>query len=437
MAIRQTFATRFYCRKSKADKQGLAPVELSICINGDRTYIRLPRKERPEEFEKAIESKRDNAIKVYCENQRVHLNKVVEDMQYAGVEITAENLKECYKRGGIAPFYTLGQLWHDIIDNKTIEKANGDLDEDTFQRYILARDAFYEATGHDANTPAQNVELQDLNRLQQHLRSKGLKQSTIHQYHAKCKAAFTLAFNRGKIKSNPYSQFKMDKGEKKEIIWLTSKELGTLAKKDFATDRLRKVRDVFLFQCYSGLSYGDMEELERRDYQENEKGQIFIEKHRKKTGVKFLSMVLAEGKRILEEYDYELPILTNQKYNSYLKEVQDICGLDKVLTTHVGRKTYVCYLYQKQVPIQVIATIVGHTTCQTTLKYYAQMDKQTIFKELRKRHVANERKDETKPEMKDRKVSSPEAQEAAKKRRAKEAENETDTILNTLRTSGI
>lgn len=433
MTIRQTFATRFYCRKSKADKQGLAPVELSICINGDRTYIRLPRKERPEEFEKAIESKRDNAIKVYCENQRVHLNKVVEDMQYAGVEITAENLKECYKRGGIAPFYTLGQLWHDIIDNKTIEKANGDLDEDTFQRYILARDAFYEATGHDANTPAQNVELQDLNRLQQHLRSKGLKQSTIHQYHAKCKAAFTLAFNRGKIKSNPYSQFKMDKGEKKEIIWLTSKELGTLAKKDFATDRLRKVRDVFLFQCYSGLSYADMEELERRDYQENEKGQIFIEKHRKKTGVKFLSMVLAEGKRILEEYDYELPILTNQKYNSYLKEVQDICGLDKVLTTHVGRKTYVCYLYQKQVPVQVIATIVGHTTCQTTLKYYAKMDKQTIFKELRKRHVANE----TKPETKDRVVSNPEWQEAAKQRRAMNAEKEADTILNTLRTSGI
>lgn len=429
MATRQTFATRFYCRKSKADKQGLAPVELSISINGERTYLRLPRKERPEEFAKAIESKRDNAIKVYCESQRVLLNKVVEDMQYAGVEITAENLKVCYKRGGVAPFYTLGQLWHDIIDNKTIEKANGDLDDDTYHRYILARDAFYEATGHDRNTPAQNVELQDLNRLQQHLRSKGRKQSTIHQYHAKCKAAFTLAFNRGKIKSNPYSQFKMDKGDKKEIIWLTTKELGTLTKKDFSADRLRKVRDLFLFQCYSGLSYGDMVELERRDYQENERGQIFIEKHRKKTGVRFLSMVLAEGKRILEDYDYELPILTNQKYNSYLKEVQDICGLDKVLTTHVGRKTYVCYLYQKQVPIEVIATIVGHTTCYTTLRYYAKMDKQTIFKELRKRHVANE----TKPVTKDRPVSLPEAQEEAKKR----SEEKTDSILNTLRTSGI
>lgn len=433
MTTRQTFSPRFYCRKSKADKNGFAPVELSIIINGERTYLRLPRKERPEEFAKALDSKRDNAIKLYCEGQRVLLNKVVEDMQFAGVEITAMNLKECYKRGGIAPFYTLGQLWHDIIDNKTIEKANGDLDEDTYRRYLLARDAFYEATGYDENTPAQNVELQDLHRLQQHLRSKGRKQSTIHQYHAKCKAAFTLAFNRGKIKSNPYSQFKMDKGEKKEIIWLTTKELAALTKKDFSTARLRKVRDLFLFQCYSGLSYGDMKELEVRDYQENEKGQIFIEKRRKKTGVRFLSMVLAEGKRILEEYDYELPILANQNYNAYLKEVQDICGLDKVLTTHVGRKTYVCYLYQKQVGIEVIATIVGHTTCYTTLKYYAKMDKQTIFKELRKRHVANERK----PETKDRVVSSPEAQEEAKQRRAKKAEKEADTILNTLRTSGI
>ena len=429
MATRQTFSIKFYCRQSKADKQGFAPVELSIVINGERTYIRLPRKERPDEFKKAIESKRENVIKVYCEGQRVLLNKVVEDMQYAGFEITAENLKECYRRGGIAQFYTLGQLWHDSIDNKTIEKANGDLDEDTYHRYLLARDAFYEATGYDENTPAQNVELQDLHRLQQHLRREGRKQSTIHQYHAKCKAAFTLAFNRGKIKANPYSQFKMDKGEKKEIIWLNNKELDTLAKKDFSTDRLRKVRDLFLFQCFSGISFGDLAELKRSDYQENEQGQIYIEKYRKKTGVRFLSMVLAEGKRILEKYDYELPTLTNQKYNSYLKEVQDICRLNKVLTTHVGRKTYVCYLYQKQVPIEVIATIVGHTNCYTTLKYYAKMDKQTIFTELRKRHVANN----TEPETKDRAVSLPGAKTEAKKRE----EGKTADILTIIRSSGL
>ena len=383
MATRQTFSTQFYCRKSKADKKGFAPVELSIVINGERTYLRLPRKERPEEFAKAIESKRDNAIKVYLESQRVLLNKVVEDMQYAGVEITAENLKESYKRGGIAPFYTLGQLWHDIIDNKTIEKANGDLDEDTYHRYLLARDAFYEATGYNGDTPAQNVELQDLHRLQQHLRSKGRKQSTIHQYHAKCKAAFTLAFNRGKIKSNPYSQFKMDKGERKEIIWLTPKELGTLTKKDFSTERLSRVRDLFLFQCYSGLSYGDMAELERKDYQENGKGQIFIEKHRKKTGVRFLSMILAEGKRILEKYDYELPVIKNQNYNAYLKEIGSICKIEKPMHSHIGRHTAATYLLNRSVPMEMVAKVLGHSTTKQT-RHYAKLLDKSVFDEFKK-----------------------------------------------------
>ena len=73
MATRQTFSISFYCRKSKADKKGLAPIELSIVINGERTYIRLPRKERPEDFAKAMDGKRDNEMKVYCENQRIRL----------------------------------------------------------------------------------------------------------------------------------------------------------------------------------------------------------------------------------------------------------------------------------------------------------------------------------------------------------------------------
>ena len=428
MATRQTFSISFYCRKSKADKKGLAPIEISIVINGDRTYLRLPRKERPEDFAKAIGSKRDNEMKVYCENQRVRLNSIVEDMQFADIEITAENLKECYKRGGVAKFYTLGELWQDIIDNKKSEEATGDIQKDTFRRYTIARDAFYEATGYDRNTSAKSVDLQDINRLQQYLRDKGIRQNTIYQYHARCKSAFLLAFNRGKIKSNPYATFKMNKGEKNEIIWLTTEELNVLINKDIQCERLAKVRDLFVFQCFSGLSYADMAELERHDYRKNDQGQIFIEKNRKKTGKKFLSMVLEEGKRILELYDYELPVLSNQKYNTYLKEIQDLCGLDKVLHTHLGRTTYVCYLYQNHVSIDTIATIVGHSTCRTTLRYYAKMDNKSIFKELRDRGVANIGQSK----QSDKSVSI-KAKEEAKKRR----EEQRNTILETLRTTGI
>lgn len=429
MATRQTFSTRFYCRESKADKKGFAPVELSIVINGKRTYIRLQRKERPDEFAKAMDSRRDNPISVFCENQRIRLNEIVQDMEFADIELTAENLKECFKRGGVAKFYTLGELWQDIIEIKSNEKATGDLDDDTFRRYRVARDAFYEATGYDRSTPAKKVELQDLHRLQQHLRGKGIMQSTIYQYHAKCKAAFTLAFNRGKIKSNPYSQFKMNRGETKEIVWLTIDELNTLIDKDIQINRLARVRDLFVFQCFSGLSFSDMKELERIDYKENGKGQIIIEKRRKKTGKKFISVVLTEGKRILEKYGYNLPVISNTKYNAYLKEVQDICGLDKVLTTHLGRKTYICYLYQKKVDVEIIASIVGHATCRTTLKYYAKMDNRTILDELRRRKVASD----PKPQTKDRAVLSPDGKELAKKKQ----EEHTDAILEVLRTDGI
>lgn len=430
MATRQTFSTQFYCRKSKADKKGLAPVELSIVINGERTYLRLPRKARPEEFKKDLDNKRHNPTKVYCENQRNHLYDIIEEMQFANIEITAENVKAYYKMGGVAKFYTLGQLWQDIIANKDSERATGDIQLDAYQRYNRAMEAFYKATGYTKDTPAKNVDIQDITRLRHYLRDKGLKQSTIYQYDAKCKAAFTLAFNRGKIKANPYAQVKMCKGEKKDIVWLTTDELKILNDKDFATDRLRSVRDLFLFQCYSGLAYKDMSLLVPSDYERNEQGMIFIEKSRSKTGVGFVSYILDEGKRILERYDYVLPMLSNQKYNAYLKEIQDLCGLKKHLTTHVGRKTYICYLYQKHVDIEVIAALVGHRTCHTTLKYYAKMDKTAITKELRKRHVA-QTLDKTK--TKERVSSSPDAQAAAA-RRKKEQQS---AILDTLRTSGI
>lgn len=431
MATRQTFSAQFYCRKSKADKKGYAPVELSIVINGERTYLRLPRKERPEEFKKAYDSKRDNPTKVYCENQRMRLNSIVEQMQFADIEITAENLKECYRRGGVAQFYTLGELWQDIISNKNSEKATGDIQMDVFRRYNVARDIFYEATGYDKNTPAKNVELQDLFRLQQHLRGKGLQQSTIYQYQAKCKAAFTLAFNRGKIKANPYSQFKMSRGDKKEIVWLTTDELNTIISKDIQIERLAKVRDLFVFQCFSGLAYGDMAELEPKDYKKNPEGQILIVKHRKKTGKKFVSVVLNEGKVVLERYDYQLPVLSNPKYNAYLKELQDICGIDKRFHTHLGRTTYICYLYQKKVDIETISAIVGHTTCRTTLRYYAKMDDQTILDELRKRNVADTA--EVQDKTKDRKEADPAARAEANKRR----EEKRNAILETIRSSGI
>ena len=176
---RQTFDIQFYCRPSKKDKNGLAPIELSIVINGERNYLRLQRKERPEEYKKAMESKRANEIKGYIENQRILINKIVEDMAFAGIELTAQNLKDCLKKGGVSNFYSLGQLWMDIMLNKNAELSTGDLNSNTYSKYELAKKAFYEANDFTDATPARDITIQHIINLQNYLRGKKMKQNTI------------------------------------------------------------------------------------------------------------------------------------------------------------------------------------------------------------------------------------------------------------------
>ena len=383
MVQRQTFDISFYCRQSKAGKNGLAPVELSIIINGERHYLTLQRKEYPAEFKTAMASKKTNPIKSYCENQRTLINDYVQQMAFAGVECTAGNLRECLKRGYVSMQYSLGDLWRDLLDNERAKLTTGDIGEQTYKKYVLAHRAFNAANNFTDETPAASVDIQHIHRLQFYLRDKGLLQPTIYNYHARTQSAFTLAFNRGKIKANPYAGYTIAKGKKKPIVWLTEDELATIESKDFGVERLDKVRDLFLFQCYSGLSYADMALLQREDYKlDDATQQLYVEKQRKKTGETFFSILLPGAKAILEKYDFQLPVLTNQRYNAYLKEIQDVCGIDKVLHSHLGRTTYVCYLNNNNVPTDEIAALVGHSSSKTTIRYYAAMDRSTVLKQV-------------------------------------------------------
>lgn len=393
---RQTFDINFYCRKGKASKiTGLAPVELSIVINGERCYVHLQRKERPKEFEAAKNSKKDNEIKRYCERQRRLVYKIADDMADAEIELTAKNLKECLKKGGVSNFYTLGQLWDNIMFNKEDEQSTGDLTENTLSKYKLARKAFYQANGLTDTFPAKDITKQHIIKMQNYLRGQKMQQNTIYQYHAKCKAAFSLAFETGKIKSNPYAGYKINKGEKKEVVWLLPDEMEQIRDKCISIERLAQVRDLFVFQCNSGLSYADLAGVKETDFQVNDLNQTFIQKKRKKTGQRYLAIILHDGVAVLKKYNYRLPLLSNQKYNAYLKEIQVICGVDKTLHTHLARTTYICFLYNNGITPQEIAEIVGHYACTTTLKYYTKMENSTLFNAFRKSGIANKEKSKT------------------------------------------
>lgn len=371
--MRTTFSICFYCRKSKANKQGLAPVEMSIIINGKREFLNLPRKEKPAEFEKMVQSKRGNDLKSYLEEMRVKANKAITEITENGSALTANKLKEYIQNGGVR-LYRIEDLFDEYLH--LLEMRIGiDLSKEVYGMYVRVRDRFYKSVNKEDSVSCitNSVILSFYAEL-----NKELKSTTSAGYMKKLKTVVTYAIDNDKLKVNPFCKVKISKGEE-EVGFLTESEIKRISDKKF-NDRLGKVRDLFLFQCYSGLAYSDMAELRKEDIQVSG-DTIYICKERIKTGIEYTAVVLSEGVKILEKYEYHLPVLSNQKYNAYLKEIADICDIEEVLHTHLGRHTYATLCLNKGIRIETLSKMLGHSNVKQT-QHYAKLIKTTIFDEV-------------------------------------------------------
>lgn len=144
------------------------------------------------------------------------------------------------------------------------------------------------------------------------------------------------------------------------------------------SERLNNVRDLFVFQCYTGLAFIDMSTLTREDIKVEADGKEWIVKERMKTGVPSFIPLMEVAKEILVKYDYVLPVLSNQKYNSYLKEIQDICHITKNLHSHLARHTCGTLLLNAGVDILTVSKILGHSTSKVTESVYVKVLPETI-----------------------------------------------------------
>jgi site-specific recombinase XerD len=345
---------------------------MSIIINGERTYITLGRKERAEEFSKLITSKRQNELKVYLSDVYQKTQSKVAEMMTQNIPLTAFNLKE-YIQNGCCNSYTIEQMFSDYLALAKKKIGNG-LTLGVYKKYELVRDRFFE----HINKQRQVTEITNavISGFYADLTSK-YEDSTSGGMMTRLKTVVKFAISNGKLQKDPFAEIKINKGEK-EVEFLTETELKVIRLKKLHNERLEKVRDLFLFQCFTGLAYVDLAELTKEDYQKNELGQIFIRKRRSKTGVPFTTILLEDAIKIAEKYDYELPVLSNQKYNSYLKEIADLCNIKKPLHTHIGRHTCGTYLLNKGLSLEVVAKILGHSNTKQT-KHYAKLLDNSVF----------------------------------------------------------
>ena len=199
----------------------------------------------------------------------------------------------------------------------------------------------------------------------------------------------TICFKNGQMPKDPFCDHKLRK-VKKDRGYLTKSELEKII--DFKPDgkRLEKVRDIFLFCCFTGFDYSTTAALTDKNIVTDDDGSKWIETHRVKTGtaskVKLLDIPLTILKKheLKRDGNFLLPVMSNAKYNQYLKEIASICGIEKNVTSHLARHTFATTVtYANGVSIESISKMLGHTKISTT-QIYARIVDKTVSDEMDK-----------------------------------------------------
>lgn len=221
----------------------------------------------------------------------------------------------------------------------------------------------------------QDCNVSKVRAMDEYLHRQDKAQCTIYDYHKYLKLFINDAMIDGLIEQNPYKflPFHIGKGEKQYVDCVTEEQFAAIKKLKLSTPHILHARDLFLFQCYTGLAYSDLASF-NYDSCEEIGGKMFYHAKRTKTDTDFVFQLLKPALEILQKYDFKLPKMSNQRYNDYLKAIGQMVGVDR-LHTHMGRATAATLFLSKGMPINIVARVLGHTTLRQTTRYARTLNK--------------------------------------------------------------
>lgn len=373
----------FFCRPSKQLKNGLSPIEVSVTIGKERRVIRLPKYVRSEDFNvKKQRVKRNEVLNCYLDAVKIKFTQIETEMLKRNMPITSRTVIDVFQNGFADTNVTFLSLFDKHNEDAKTRAKRGLISPVTYQKYLLTRKMFADFLRTKLNHgDILFVDITPTMIEQFYIYLNGLmaKNTAIHKMKI-IKKILKIAIEEGYIRAMPF-KIKLAK-DTLQYTPLSLDELRTIRSRQFATGRMAQVRDVFIFACYSGLAFTDLKNLTKEDILTDEAGKEWIVKPRHKTKIISHIPLLPIAKEILEKYDYKLPVLTNQKYNSYLKELADVCDINKNLHSHLARHTFATILLNSGVDMVSVSKILGHSNSRITESTYAQMMPETIMKRV-------------------------------------------------------
>lgn len=395
--MRQTFNVLFFIRKTRALKSGENPIMLRISIAGQLSEIQLKRAVKPNLWNQSKErcTGKDAVsleINRYLESVKLRLFEIHRKMDEEGKLINPNEIKRKFL--GLDEEHKMFFQMFQEHNDKCRELIGKDYAKVTVSRFDTCLKYFREmslAQYQRKDIPLREVTNGMILDYIHFLKSeKGLQENTVIRYMKTVKKVLNIAVNYDWIEKNPFGNIRFHEKEVNKEF-LTKEELETLRTKTFEIPRLELVRDVFLVQCFTGLAFIDVSELKEEHIISDNEGNLWIRKERHKTGIMCNVPLLDIPLEIIEKYkDHPLcqkrgillPVLSNQKMNSYLKEIADCCGIKKNLSTHTGRHTFCSVVtLANNVSLENIAKMVGHTNTRMTMRYAKVLD-QSILRDM-------------------------------------------------------
>lgn len=389
MEARNTFSILFYPKTSDSDKNGMSPLFLRITVDSKRTELSLKRKVKLKNWcaiSNRVIGKGQNADEInnHLDDLKVRLRRIQAEYVSQGQPYSAVTIKNKLLNKG-NKIKTVLAIYDD--HNNNMQSLLGvEYTYSTYRRHIRTRNhlekfIFHEYGGKDLLIT--NVDLNFVTGFEHFLKlNKAGSHNTIVKYVTNFKKIVRIALANNWMQTDPFYHWKA-RWKKTYRAVLTEIELRLLIEKEFKSVRLERTRDVFVFCCFTGLSYIDVKSLTMENIH-TIGSKRWIRIQRTKTKVQSTIPLLPIAEAILDKYQMLptkrigqrlLPVLSNQKMNQYLKEVSEICHIKERMTFHLSRHTFATTVtLSNGVPIESVSKMLGHQSIRTTQIYAKVLD---------------------------------------------------------------
>ena len=410
--LNKRFSILFYLKKIDDSVNGAKQIYLRITIDGKRTEVSTRRSIDPGKWNSS--AGRGKGTKEEIKSLNSFLDLLLSKVYDAQYELIRENTAvtgEAIKNKLVG----IEEESHTLVSvikehNKRIEKLIGNgYAKGTWTKYettLKHIEAFLKKKYHVKDIRITQLKYSFITDFEFYLRSeKNIDTNTNGKYIKNLKKILNECVAKEWLDKNPFASFKV-KHVDPEVPHLSQHELEVIEAKEFKNERLSLVKDLFIFSCYTGFAYIDASKLTNENIHIGIDGKKWLIKNRQKTDIASRVPLLAQALNIIEKYkDHPkarnkgllLPMLSNQKVNSYLKEISDQCGINKEITFHVARHTFATTLtLSNGVPIETVSKMLGHKKLQTTQIYArvldtkVSLDMKTLEKKLQMANIEKE-----------------------------------------------